>query len=129
MTDWDEAAKKPRRAIFTMCVMGAIGGFLIGFFINDSVGFGITLGIGFAVILGVLGWRIIHDPARRAEIRQRRQDPWRVVRRGSLRLGVLFSVPLIAAVVGAVTDSRDVFLGAFAVLLIVAFLVNRSLPR
>ena len=128
LTNWDEAAKRPRRTVVAMCSMGAAGGFAVGYVEGHSVGFGVALAVGFAVILGFFGWRTVNDPARLAELRERRRDPWREVRRGSLRVAIPARL-LIATLAGVATGSVDIFVGALVVSVILGVILSRSLAR
>jgi hypothetical protein len=127
LTNWDEAAKRPRRTVVAMCAMGAAGGFVVGYLNGHRVGFAVALAVGFAVILGFFGWRTVNDPARLADLRERRRDPWRRKGRGSLRLTIPLCGLLIATFVGVDTGSLDVFVAAVAVSVIISVILSRSL--
>ena len=127
LTNWDEAAKRPWRTVVAMSSMGAAGGFVVGYLEGHSVGFGVALAVGFAVILGFFGWRTVNDPARLAELRERRRDPWRGVRKGSLRIAIPLSGLGIATFVGVVTGSLNIFVGAVAISVVVGVILSRSL--
>jgi hypothetical protein len=127
LTNWDEAAKRPRRTVMAMCSMGAAGGFAVGYLEGHSVGFAVALAVGFAVILGFLGWRTVNNPARLAELRQRRRDPWRGMRRASLRIAIPLSGLLIATFMGVASGSLNVFVGAVAVSVVVGVILSRSM--
>jgi hypothetical protein len=127
LTNWDEAAKRPWRTVVALCLMGAAGGFAVGFLVDHSVGFAVALAVGFAVILSFAGWRTVNDPAQLAELREQRRDPWPAVRRVSLRMAIPFVGLLIAVVLGVATESVGVFVGAVGVSVVLGLILSRSL--
>jgi hypothetical protein len=127
LTNWDEAAKRPWRTVLAMGAMGAAGGFVIGLLVDHSVGFGIALAVGFAVILGLFGWRTVNDPARLAELRERRRAPWPAARRGAFRVAIPFVLLLVASIAGVLARSVNVFVGAFAISAVLGVILSRSL--
>jgi hypothetical protein len=129
LSNWDEAAKHPRRTVITMSVGGLVGGGLIGYFrFGDSVGYGVVLGLAFALVLGTMGWRTVHDPARLAELRQRRPLS-STLRVAGIRLALPFGVLALATILGLATGSVAVFEVAFAVGVVAWIVVGRFLPR
>jgi hypothetical protein len=110
-----------------MSSMGAVGGFVVGYLDGHRVGYAVALAVGFAAILGFLGWRTVNDPARLVELREQRDDPWRAIRRGSLRIAIPLSGLLIATLVGVAAGSVDVFVGAVAVSVVLGLILSRSL--
>jgi hypothetical protein len=127
--NWDEA-KRPWPTVIALSLSGLIGGGLIGYFrFGDNVGFGIALGLGFALILGAMGWRTVRDPARVAELTQRKALSPAALRPATIRLAVPFGVLVVAAVVGVATASVAVFVIVLAVGLAVGLAGGRFLPR
>jgi len=109
---WEEAAKRPWRAVITVASLGLVAGGLVGYFrFGDSVAYGAVLGVGVAVVCGAITWRNVRDPARAAELTERRPRSlfeW-------LRLVVPFIALAVAAVAGAAAASVGVFVVTLAV--------------
>src|SRR5206468_10632645 len=105
---WQDAARRPRRTVIAMSVQGLVAGGLFGYFrFGDSVGYGIALGLGVALILCTTTWRTVRDPARVAELTQRKEQlragSARALRGVAIRLALPFAALGIAAVAGAAT--------------------------
>jgi hypothetical protein len=110
LTDRDDAAAHPRRALAFMLVAGLIAGGAIGYFRFDrSVPSAVILGVVFAAILAYVGRTTLRDPAqndggsRRFEIRALAQ------------LALPFLALLVAFLVGLASGSVSAFVGVFAV--------------
>lgn len=110
--NWDEATKRPWAAVITVALSGLIGGGVVGYVrFGDSVAYGAVLGLGVALVLGAITWPNVHDPARAAELTERRTHSlgkW-------LRLAFPFIALGVAAIVGAAAASVSVFVVTLAV--------------
>src|SRR5438034_8694825 len=81
MFGWEEAAKRPWRTVITVSLSGLVAGGLYGYFrFGDSVGYGVALGSSVALILGTMTLKTVHDPARVAELTERKRARYRRLR-------------------------------------------------
>ena len=113
LTDWDDAAKKPKRALAFMFLAGLVVGGLVGYFGyygNDhSPLWAAILGVTFATIFTYVGWRSLRDPAW-AQRRRSREG----FTRSMVGLAIPFGALAIAFIVGLATHSGLVFVVVFA---------------
>jgi uncharacterized membrane protein YfcA len=113
LTDWDEAAKKPKRTLAFMFLTGLVVGGLVGYFgyygNQRSPLWAAILGVTFATILTYVGWRSLRDPAW-AQRRRSRE----AVTRSMVALAIPFGALAIAFIVGLATHSGHVFVVVFA---------------
>src|SRR2546430_17293398 len=112
MSSWEEAAKRPWRTVITVSLSGLVAGGLYGYFrFGDSVGIGVALGSGVALILGTMTLKTVHDPARVAELTERKARGLSAtaLRSAAVRPALPFVALGIATAAGAAFHSLTVF--------------------
>jgi hypothetical protein len=113
LTDWEDAAKKPKRALAFLFVFGLLlGGFFgyFGYYGNDGSPLAAAiLGVTFAAILAYVGWRSLRDPARAQWPRSRAGFT-----RSLVGLAIAFGALAMAFIAGIATHSVHVFVVVLA---------------
>ena len=129
VTDWGEAAKRPKRTLAFLFVAGLVCGGLLGYLSDRSVAWAVIVGTGVAAVLTVGGWKSMRDPILLRWSGSSPDERRRRIARGTLRLAVTFATIPIALGIGLATGSARAFVIALAVGIAVTFLFGRTVLR
>lgn len=125
---WEEAARRPWRAVLSVSLSGLVVGGLMGYLrFGHSVGYGVGVGLGVAVVLGALGWRAVRRAVENPAPQRKRRSL--APRGAAIRLALPFVAIGVAAVAGAASASATVFVFTLFVGLIVGLVLRRFVPR